>query len=798
MAAYRVTGTKKGGLPVEVQRRKHNKTVTLLSLANVRGDHQLLLSHLKTALGTGGAIVDGAIELQGERAEALETWLIAHDAIEGMAKPKAPKAAASPPPPPPSQPTGAHQPAKTRPPDRASRPASTAYGRFVALWKSWPYWDQDWSQLPHRWEAAQAAPAAGNESDLEGGSVEGLAAARAAVRASGGSAHELMEAGLRALCMLAEPSSFRQSRAERAQLHKANAQPPARTSAAMPRPAAAAAAAPPGLGYPPQWSAGASSAAHGWQSHGGGGGGRGGGGRGGGRGHEGESSGSRGCGGRGRVVGVRAGSHMRRALSHGAVPSVSGKGSGRGRRGARYGARDGARDGARGLTSDDEWSDEDADEDNADCGASYTGAPATRLGATQWRLSDHLPAGPGASSVAWPHGAAPSRAGRAHDGANGRAHDGANGRAHAVEEDEALQLALALSLSEGPPAQGRPPPPAPPLPQQRPPQRPPAPLLSPVLAAIEVRLEQQRRAYEQQQQQQQLGCGAVASGVRGAASSAPSWAPPERRPLVTCEELWGDLDEEEALALAIRLSVEAEARRDERARARQHATAHHGATTRDATAHEVVAAAAAEEEEKGEEAWNDEWDGEEEWEEEWQEEWEDEAAWDEGEASWAEGAREVASMAAPSPTLPPGLASTHTANNNGLSDAEALDTALNNGLSDAEALETALCLSREAAARASLPPPRSRSTQARAAAAAAAAAPTLTAWALSRLKQLSMDELVDADVLIQYVLAIEDDAEVTEFVTQFLGERDESFAFALELCERRRQEQTTVDNYTKV
>ena len=61
MSIYRVTATKKGGVPVEVQRRKHNKTVTLLSLANVRGDHQLLLSHLKTALGTGGAIVDGAI-----------------------------------------------------------------------------------------------------------------------------------------------------------------------------------------------------------------------------------------------------------------------------------------------------------------------------------------------------------------------------------------------------------------------------------------------------------------------------------------------------------------------------------------------------------------------------------------------------------------------------------------------------------------------------------------------------------------------------------------------------------------
>jgi hypothetical protein len=71
-----------------------------------------------------------------------------------------------------------------------------------------------------------------------------------------------------------------------------------------------------------------------------------------------------------------------------------------------------------------------------------------------------------------------------------------------------------------------------------------------------------------------------------------------------------------------------------------------------------------------------------------------------------------------------------------------------------------------------------------------------------------MDELVDADVLIQYVLAIEDDAEVTEFVTQFLGECDESFAFALELCERRRHgsRQKLVDNtffydianYTKV
>ena len=770
MSIYRVTATKKGGVPVEVQRRKHNKTVTLLSLANVRGDHQLLLSHLKTALGTGGAIVDGAIELQGERAEALETWLIAHDAIEGMAKPKALKAAAPPPLPPPSQPqqqqTGAHQPAKTRPPIRATRPASTAYGRFVALWKSWPYWDHDWSQLPHRWEAAQAAQAAGTESDLEGGSVDGLAAATAAVRASGGSAHEMTEAGLRALGMLAEPSSFRQSRATRAQLHKVsaqhNAQPSSRAFRALPamqRPAAAAAAAaaPPGLGPPWQWSAAAaaaSSVAHGWQSRGGGGGGRGG-------------------GGRGRGVGVRAGGSMRRALGlggAGARDGAPGKGSGS----RRWGVR---------LTSDDDWSDDDDEEDDdeeeevegADREASHTTAHATRQGATQWRLSDHLPDGTGflirnhlpdgTGASSRPHGTAPSWAHR------GRS---ANGRAHADEEDEALQLALALSLSEAPPAEGRPPPPAPPLPQQqRPPQRPSPPLLSPVLAVIEARLEQQRRAYEQQQQQQQqqqqLGRGAVASGVRGAASSAPSWAPPERRPLVTCEELWGDLDEDEALALAIRLSVEAEARRDERVRARQHATAHE------------TEAETAEEEEEGEEAGEDEWDGEEAWEEEWQEEWDEKAAWDEGEASWAEEIMEEAPMVAPIPTLPPGLASPHSANNN--------------GLSDAEALETALSLSREAAAPAPLPPPRSTATQAQAAAAAAAAAacaPTATAWALSRLKQLSMDALVDADVLIQYVLAIEDDAEVTEFVTQFLGERDESFAFALELCEWRRQEQTTV------
>ena len=45
--AFSVLATKKGGVPLQVQKRKYGKQVTLLPLASVRGDAALLLSESK-------------------------------------------------------------------------------------------------------------------------------------------------------------------------------------------------------------------------------------------------------------------------------------------------------------------------------------------------------------------------------------------------------------------------------------------------------------------------------------------------------------------------------------------------------------------------------------------------------------------------------------------------------------------------------------------------------------------------------------------------------------------------------
>ena len=58
MAAYSVQATKKGGAPLTVEKRKYGKAVTILPLASVKGDANLLLTQLKNALGTGGAQVE--------------------------------------------------------------------------------------------------------------------------------------------------------------------------------------------------------------------------------------------------------------------------------------------------------------------------------------------------------------------------------------------------------------------------------------------------------------------------------------------------------------------------------------------------------------------------------------------------------------------------------------------------------------------------------------------------------------------------------------------------------------------
>ena len=53
---YKVHGSKKGGLPVAVEKRKHRKIVTVIR--NVEGDAKRLLKDLKNELGTGGSVCD--------------------------------------------------------------------------------------------------------------------------------------------------------------------------------------------------------------------------------------------------------------------------------------------------------------------------------------------------------------------------------------------------------------------------------------------------------------------------------------------------------------------------------------------------------------------------------------------------------------------------------------------------------------------------------------------------------------------------------------------------------------------
>lgn len=67
----RVARTRKGGIPVSVEKRSGGKVVTIL--ANVTGDANALLSYLRKKCGAGGVVREGAIELQGDHVAKLET-----------------------------------------------------------------------------------------------------------------------------------------------------------------------------------------------------------------------------------------------------------------------------------------------------------------------------------------------------------------------------------------------------------------------------------------------------------------------------------------------------------------------------------------------------------------------------------------------------------------------------------------------------------------------------------------------------------------------------------------------------
>jgi translation initiation factor 1 (eIF-1/SUI1) len=90
---FQVGGTKKGGMPVTTEKRPRGKTVTVIG--NVKGDKAELIRLLKSSLGCGGhAIGHDRVEIQGDHASAIQDLLLKHGgagAMKGVAGLKPPR-----------------------------------------------------------------------------------------------------------------------------------------------------------------------------------------------------------------------------------------------------------------------------------------------------------------------------------------------------------------------------------------------------------------------------------------------------------------------------------------------------------------------------------------------------------------------------------------------------------------------------------------------------------------------------------------------------------------------------------
>uniref|UniRef100_A0A7S2SVH2 UBA domain-containing protein n=1 Tax=Rhizochromulina marina TaxID=1034831 RepID=A0A7S2SVH2_9STRA len=75
-ALWRVRGTKKGDLPVGVEKRSKGKVVTVVF--NVDGDSAALLRALQRRMGVGGTSTRHTVEVQGEHKEVVELFLRDH------------------------------------------------------------------------------------------------------------------------------------------------------------------------------------------------------------------------------------------------------------------------------------------------------------------------------------------------------------------------------------------------------------------------------------------------------------------------------------------------------------------------------------------------------------------------------------------------------------------------------------------------------------------------------------------------------------------------------------------------
>ena len=70
---YQVDRTRKGGYHLAIEKRSGNKVVTILRGVDTGGDE--LLTKLKRLCGAGGAVREGAIEIQGDHRARIEQFL---------------------------------------------------------------------------------------------------------------------------------------------------------------------------------------------------------------------------------------------------------------------------------------------------------------------------------------------------------------------------------------------------------------------------------------------------------------------------------------------------------------------------------------------------------------------------------------------------------------------------------------------------------------------------------------------------------------------------------------------------
>ena len=85
---WSVRGTKKGALPVAVEKRTHHKVTVIKNVTNPA----LLASALQKALGTGGSVSpNGDVEVQGQLVRRVERFLKVSGNLNGVSRPKAPK-----------------------------------------------------------------------------------------------------------------------------------------------------------------------------------------------------------------------------------------------------------------------------------------------------------------------------------------------------------------------------------------------------------------------------------------------------------------------------------------------------------------------------------------------------------------------------------------------------------------------------------------------------------------------------------------------------------------------------------